>query len=125
MESLGQVLFAPPSVKGWDGGPTWLNAQTLLGRNNLALAIVENPKCDPAKLLADLDEKKDIGGVDAFLGVFLQGDVPAESRARLIEYANQARNVKFPVYWTDDDKRNHRTRAVAHLALTLPEFQLC
>src|SRR5262249_38054938 len=39
LEGLGQVLFAPPSVKGWDGGPAWLNTQTLLARNNLALAL--------------------------------------------------------------------------------------
>src|SRR5207237_9484579 len=58
LESLGQVLFAPPSVKGWDGGPAWLNAQTLLGRNNLALALTSTEdarfgsRCDPAALLA-------------------------------------------------------------------------
>ena len=35
----GQNLFYPPSVKGWDGGPAWLNGQTLLFRQNLALAL--------------------------------------------------------------------------------------
>jgi uncharacterized protein (DUF1800 family) len=44
LEGLGQVLFAPPSVKGWDGGPAWLNTQTLLERNNLALALVSSPR---------------------------------------------------------------------------------
>src|SRR5262249_10159525 len=39
LETLGQNLFAPPSVKGWDGGQTWLNGQTLLFRQNLALAL--------------------------------------------------------------------------------------
>jgi uncharacterized protein (DUF1800 family) len=29
---LGQALFAPPNVKGWPGGETWINATTLLGR---------------------------------------------------------------------------------------------
>ena len=38
LEGLGQNLFHPPSVKGWDGGPAWLNGQTLLFRQNLALA---------------------------------------------------------------------------------------
>ena len=36
LEQLGQSVFAPPSVKGWDGGRTWLNGQTLLFRQNLA-----------------------------------------------------------------------------------------
>src|SRR5262249_39992993 len=39
LEDLGQNVFYPPSVKGWDGGPSWLNAQTLLFRQNLALAL--------------------------------------------------------------------------------------
>jgi hypothetical protein len=129
MENLGQVLFAPPSVKGWDGGPTWLNAQTLLGRNNLAVSLTEGGaftgKCDPAKLLASHGVKKDDEIVDFLLGVFLQGDVPGESRTRLLGYLKQAKGVKFPAYFTDDDKQNHRYRAVAHLVLTLPEFQLC
>jgi uncharacterized protein (DUF1800 family) len=29
---LGQNLFAPPNVKGWPGGETWINSTTLLGR---------------------------------------------------------------------------------------------
>ena len=29
---LGQDLFAPPNVKGWPGGDTWINATTLLSR---------------------------------------------------------------------------------------------
>jgi hypothetical protein len=129
MENLGQVLFAPPSVKGWDGGPAWLNAQTLLGRNNLALTLSDGSayggKLDPAKLLAAHGAKSDEAIVEFLLNVFLQGDVPVESRTKLLAYLKQSQAVKFPVYWTDDDKQNHRTRAVAHLVLTLPEFQLC
>jgi len=29
---LGQALFAPPNVKGWPGGETWINSTTLLAR---------------------------------------------------------------------------------------------
>lgn len=35
-ERQGQELFAPPSVKGWDGGRTWLNTATVLERANWA-----------------------------------------------------------------------------------------
>jgi uncharacterized protein (DUF1800 family) len=130
LESLGQVLFAPPSVKGWDGGPAWLNAQTLLSRNNLALGLTSTDsvpfgtRCDPAGLLAKHGKKSDEEAVDFLLGVFLQGDVPAESRSRLLDYLKQTRTTKYPVYWTPDDVANHRFRAVTHLVLTLPEFQL-
>ncbi len=33
---MGQKLFAPPNVKGWPGGRTWLSTSTLLARNNFA-----------------------------------------------------------------------------------------
>jgi uncharacterized protein (DUF1800 family) len=38
---LGQDLFAPPNVKGWDGGITWITTSTLLTRYNDAQALVE------------------------------------------------------------------------------------
>jgi hypothetical protein len=37
---LGQVLFAPPNVKGWDGGRAWISASTLLYRYNLAAYLL-------------------------------------------------------------------------------------
>lgn len=40
LRQLGQELFAPPNVKGWDGGLTWITTNTLLARYNLAAALV-------------------------------------------------------------------------------------
>ena len=130
LPALGQVPFAPPSVKGWDGGPAWLNAQTLLARNNLALALTSNAdarfarRSDPAALLARHGKVADADVVDFLLGVFLQGDVPAASRDRLLDYLERAKAVKHPGYWSPADAAAHRARAAAHLVLTLPEFQL-
>ncbi|HEX5268948.1 MAG TPA: DUF1800 domain-containing protein, partial [Gemmataceae bacterium] len=56
LQELGQNVFYPPSVKGWDGGPAWLNGQTLLYRQNLSLALTStedvrfNNRTDPAAL---------------------------------------------------------------------------
>ncbi len=44
MRSLGQGLYFPPSVKGWDGGRTWINSSTLLGRSNLIRQIIDHDK---------------------------------------------------------------------------------
>ncbi len=38
---IGQDLFAPPNVKGWDGGVTWITTNTLLTRYNDAQSLVE------------------------------------------------------------------------------------
>jgi uncharacterized protein (DUF1800 family) len=37
---LGQTLFAPPSVKGWDGGNTWITASTLAMRYQFAEKLI-------------------------------------------------------------------------------------
>ncbi len=140
LETLGQNLFHPPSVKGWDGGQTWLNGQTLLFRQNLALALssrdvkyVKNSQDDentePLVIEpADLLRKYGIEGEDAtvkfLLELFLQGDVASETRDKLVVYLKQARKQSLPVYWTAEERERHPTRAVTHLVLTLPEFQL-
>jgi uncharacterized protein (DUF1800 family) len=38
--SLGQDLFAPPNVKGWDGGMSWITTNTLLARYNDAATLL-------------------------------------------------------------------------------------
>ena len=35
-EILGQRLFAPPSVKGWEGGLAWMTTANMMNRANLA-----------------------------------------------------------------------------------------
>jgi hypothetical protein len=133
LESLGQNLFYPPSVKGWDGGPAWLNSQTLLFRQNVALTLSSGEDKDPRDgvrcpvpvLLAQkYDKRTDTELVDFFLRLFLQDDVSPDSRARLLHYQEHAHQLAVPVYWTEQDAIEHRVRTLCHLVLTLPEYQL-
>ncbi|SIO18415.1 Uncharacterized conserved protein, DUF1800 family [Singulisphaera sp. GP187] len=39
---MGQNLYAPPSVAGWDGGASWANSTTMLARANFALALLSD-----------------------------------------------------------------------------------
>ncbi|MBC8095550.1 MAG: DUF1800 domain-containing protein [Akkermansiaceae bacterium] len=41
IRGLGQDLFAPPNVKGWDGGAAWITTNTLLARYNQAALLAE------------------------------------------------------------------------------------
>ena len=112
MEGLGQRLFYPPSVAGWDGGRAWLNGQTFLLRQNLALALTSTAdtrfgrRLDPAPLMRRHQAATNEQQVDFLLRVFLQGVVPAESRTRFLEYAAQAERQAYPVFWTPDDIAN-------------------
>src|SRR5262249_28387828 len=130
LEELGQTLFYPPTVKGWDGGQAWLNGQTLLSRQNLALAWTSTEdnrfgrRTDPAELARRHHRSSDSELVDFFLQLFLQDDVSKESRQKLSDYLEHARKQAVPVYWTEKDAAEHRVRALCHLVLTQPEFQL-
>ena len=39
--NLGQDLFQPPNVKGWDGGLSWITTNNLLARYNEAAVLVQ------------------------------------------------------------------------------------
>jgi len=48
MRQMGQILFAPPNVKGWDGGRTWISTSTLLFRYNFANYLINGDAILPA-----------------------------------------------------------------------------
>ena len=129
LENLGQNVFHPPSVKGWDGGQTWLNGQTLLFRQNLALDLARRPAGydlpATAFVLTDAHNKKtDEERAAFFIDLFLQGDVPEDTRKRIFDYANSSGSQKVPVYWTKNDAAEHRVVSLCHLIMTLPEYQV-
>ena len=43
LDGIGQALFNPPTVKGWDGGRAWINSSTLIGRSNLIVDLLREP----------------------------------------------------------------------------------
>lgn len=130
LEGLGQRLFYPPNVAGWEGGQAWLNGQTFLLRQNLGLSLTSTTddnfgrRTDPARLARQHNRQGDEELVDLFMRLFLQGDVLPAQRSRLVDYARHARQQAYPFFWTPQDAADQRSRAVCHLVLSLPEFQL-
>jgi uncharacterized protein (DUF1800 family) len=67
MALMGQNLFFPPSVKGWDGGRSWINTATMFIRQNILCfmltgktpagydPLARQEQYDPSFLLAGLD----------------------------------------------------------------------
>jgi uncharacterized protein (DUF1800 family) len=130
LEELGQNLFYPPSVKGWDGGAAWLNGQTLLFRQNLAMAMTSTEdnrfgrRTDPAVLVKRYNLGSDESIVDFLLNLFVDGEVAPECRSKLRDYLAGSKKQSYPLYWTKEDAADHRIRSLCHLVLALPEFQL-
>lgn len=118
LQTLGQGLFYPPSVKGWDGGRTWINSSSLLGRSNLVRQLLENektrfsrqPLSDYLKSLSLRSGEQIVRHLETLLFA-----VPVPTSAR--------EQVSQLIDGPGDAARNLVTGL--QTLCTLPEFQLC
>lgn len=78
MDRQGQVLFRPPSVKGWPSGTAWLTAGTLLERLRAAQALARG--VPPPEVDAILAREFD-GAVPPALAEVLEGTAGSERLA--------------------------------------------
>jgi uncharacterized protein (DUF1800 family) len=145
-QQLGQILFMPPNVAGWDWGQAWINTNTLLTRYNLAGFLTKGADTG-AKQMMGGDQMKTPGMasgpkrggrawsgpdyekiaprslredpeklVDSLIFRFFQGPLPEKARGSFIEYAAAKKGVIF----TDKE-----TAELCHLILSTPYYQLC
>jgi uncharacterized protein (DUF1800 family) len=126
---MGQDLFYPPSVKGWEGGRAWINTSTLFVRQNTLVYVLtgrrpqEMPWDDDAERYeaGDLVEhlRRPDGGIDAheaadwLLRINLAVDPPAGRADALAAFAGD-RPLDDPM-----------VIAMLCLVTALPEYQLC
>jgi hypothetical protein len=111
----GQELFAPPNVKGWDGGRTWLNSTTVLERSNWIADVVWGnpdlgmPPYDPlawANRYGIAPERV----AEAMIDLLLQGDLDDKARDLILR--------------TGADGRPDSLRKAIQLILNCPDYQL-
>lgn len=126
-EALGQALFYPPSVKGWDGGRNWITSSTLLRRQNIAFRLSRAPspgvRTDPASLIEKYGIEGEAETARFFCRLFLQNETH-DALPRIVEHLQQVRQKLWAQLHTAEFVRNQLAREAAHLVMTLPEFQL-
>jgi hypothetical protein len=124
---LGQKLFYPPSVKGWDGGRLWLNSATLLRRQNMAFELTRGEgaglRCDPAATAVANSASDPRAMADFFLNLLSQ-DTRESSRTGLIAKIEDEARLEGLNPLRPRQNRERFARAAAHLVLTMPEYQL-
>ena len=131
LSNMGQVLFQPPSVFGWDWERAWLNSATLLARFGFARDVIAargkgKTAFRPDRLFPFVDSVVDAGvvvdAVTALLGVQESfGPVSAE-RTALIAYLTDGAggDVDFSDFGTRDMKLN----GLVGLVLQSPAYML-
>ncbi|MDP1660953.1 MAG: DUF1800 family protein, partial [Phycisphaerales bacterium] len=55
-DRMGQNVFFPPSVKGWDGGRAWVNTSTMFVRQNLMVFLLTGRRMQGRDGLADKEK---------------------------------------------------------------------
>lgn len=118
---LGQHLYHPPTVHGWPGGTVWVQPALMLGRQNLAAALLSESgpyggKLDPWAIARRHGRRASDGPAPFLIDLFFGGDLPEAVRQCLLEDdpAAPAGEGEAARYW----------RQVAHRAAALLEYQL-
>ena len=123
---MGQLLFFPPNVKGWDGGAAWLNSQTLLTRENFACASCANPKMDATRRGSRQALRRSIrrrASSRTLTQTILQGDVSPASRAAARRLSRR-RTDGGARGCSRGENADERIRGAAYLTMAMPAYQL-
>ncbi len=130
MEKMGQSLFMPPNVKGWDGGAAWIATDKMMQRFNFASKMSTERFSEVLRQSTPLQivEKQGLNNskqiVEYFLALMLDSDVPASTQKRLVAYVASDINGN-PVDRIPDEKTlDAKLRGLTHLIMTLPTYQL-
>ncbi|MDP4625955.1 MAG: DUF1800 domain-containing protein [Akkermansiaceae bacterium] len=142
---LGQVLFMPPNVAGWDWGKAWINTNTLLTRYNIAGSLIKGSGMkmgdgdnrmgamlermnrrktveggssvpDFAKIAPETDRADTEALVDRLIERFFGVPIPDKARKSFIAYADSMKGENFT---------NETLGELCHLMLSTPYYQLC
>ncbi len=113
LKALGQDLFEPPTVKGWEGGRQWINSTSLIQRMNFATSLLTTDQVGRLDRLDDLNVsiKSDSPSITQNWCEFLLGNT---LEASILQQLDQS----------IAGKSSEQTRQRIHYILTLPDYQL-
>ncbi|MFG0314543.1 MAG: DUF1800 family protein, partial [Phycisphaerales bacterium] len=132
IDTMGQSLFLPPSVKGWDGGRAWINTSTLFTRQNTLVYLltgelaqnntrfVDRTPYDPRLLVSCMNDPR------------IEGDPPDELIAnQVMDFVlgrrpyGAADQLLSAAYKVDKPASSSGIRTMLLLTTSMPEYQLC
>lgn len=136
MARMGQDLFNPPTVKGWDGGMAWISTSTIFERFNFAASVTtaRGPQgtnhINPDSIFNGLQPTTAEQMVDLAVEHLLDGRLDPAAREVIVKYLEtpdpqgQKDGKGLPAHLTDRRAFDEKSRGMIHLLLSTPEFQL-
>ena len=118
LANMGQTLFEPPDVNGWELGAGWISTGSMLSRMNFASTLAANQKFNLAREVPTASRTTPDRFVSAMLERFSPMAYADGARAALVGY------VASGAAWTGSDAQvNTKAPSVARLILGSAEYQ--
>jgi hypothetical protein len=115
---MGQTLFEPPDVNGWDVGRGWFSTGSMLARMNFASTLAANQRFNLARDAGAFRASAE-KVMDYYLTRFTPAPFDGQPRAELLSYLNGEGS------WTGSDAEvNARAPGLARLIVGSSEYQL-
>lgn len=153
LAEMGQILFYPPTVEGWEGGAAWITSSTLLSRYNVAGRLLLGAEVDPSRptlllppalawmpvkqtaaareaefsaleWLSDADSTEAASVVEQLETRFLRVPLSAEKRAEVVAFLESRGWAAANSGNIRNEDQEHLLRRALHLILCTPEFQM-
>jgi uncharacterized protein (DUF1800 family) len=129
---LGQELFNPPDVAGWDSGLGWINTSWLLNRftyaDALAITRTTAPNVEGLFILHEQLKKYTKASAKKTVRNFLSllGPLTVDNKTVKIlrDYLQTNDSGAFVEFTGDDNAIDKKVRGMLHLIMCLSEFQL-
>jgi uncharacterized protein (DUF1800 family) len=128
LSAMGQTLFDPPSVFGWEWEKSWITSATILARARFARDVIAargsgGTSFRPEKLI-DLSLTAPGAILDAVTDALgITDQVTTQQRTILLDYLTDA-GVRTSLDLEDDDTRNRKLHGLFGLLLQSPAHQL-
>jgi uncharacterized protein (DUF1800 family) len=131
--TMGQTLFAPPSVKGWDGQLAWISSTYFFERINAANGLVSSRGNQfNFDLYGTMQDKNLDSGekvIDYYLNTLLDGQFQPALKSALLDYTNDsgALNIADLKAGNGNPKSkavDTKLRGSVHLILSSPDYML-
>ena len=120
LSNMGQILYEPPDVAGWDLGQSWFSTSAMLARMNFASALAANQKFKLATTVKAANASKT---PEALLSYMLDALVSAPLDSGVT--AELSNYLRATGAWTGSDAQlQAKAPGLVHLIAGSPEYQL-
>lgn len=115
--NMGQQLYEPPDVNGWELGPGWFSTASMLSRMNFAATLMANQRFNLQQASASARNTPE-ALLEAHLKRFTPLPLPDNTRTAMLDYLRQ--NATYPL---SDANLANKASGLGRLIVGSAEYQ--